>query len=71
MTTNDDIHRSLGKIEGKLDSVLTRMDKHETRIDGHDAELGKVKGSIKLTRGWMMGLPIIGAAVGWFIGRAT
>ena len=34
---SDDIQRSLGRIEGKLDSVLERQKSHEDRLDTLDA----------------------------------
>lgn len=33
---SEEIQRSLGRIEGKLDNIIDRQEKHEKRLDGLD-----------------------------------
>lgn len=51
----EDIHRSLGQIEGKLDAALAQMGRHESDID-----------SLKQSRSWLIG----GGAVATFLASA-
>lgn len=59
--TNQEIHRALGRIEGKTDAVLTQMTNITARLDAHDKRLSEVEknqsslgGSIKILHGiWL------------------
>ena len=54
--SHEDIHRSLGQIEGKLDTAL---ENHEKRLDDHAKDIGSLKR-------WRAGV----VAVGGFVAAA-
>jgi isochorismate hydrolase len=43
MSDLTEIQRSLGRVEGKLDTALSRMDKQDKRSDGLEERLQKVE----------------------------
>lgn len=43
---SDDIQRSLGRIEGKLDNILDSQKEHETRITSLENDRNRVKGAL-------------------------
>jgi len=66
MTDLTEIHRSLGRVEGKLDAALERMDGHEERIDRHQEEIDTLKGSHRWAAGWASAITfVVGAVVAW------
>ena len=48
MTTHDDLQRSLGRLEGKLDIVI---ENHDKRLDAHAKDIG----ALKRWRNYMVG----------------
>jgi hypothetical protein len=65
MSDLTEIHRSLGRIEGKLDGLVDRADKH---IDDHEKRIGALEGSHR----WFIGVAtgagaVAGAAFSWAI----
>ena len=42
-----DILLLLGRIEGKLDAVIKRMDKMDSTIDNHEHRIGGIEGAVK------------------------
>ena len=47
----NDLHRSLGRIESKLDALSARDDAHKERLDHHSNRLR----SLERGRSWLMG----------------
>ena len=63
-TMSDDIERSLGRIEGKLDGIKNHLDQHHESINSIDARLGRVEKKVY----WFSGITAaVGAAFGIFI----
>ena len=61
---SDNIERSLGRIEGKLDGIKTHLDQHSDSISTIDGRLGTVEKKIY----WFSGITAaVGAAFGIFI----
>ena len=61
---SDDIERSLGRIEGKLDGIRSHLDQHSESIASIDGRLGKVEKKVY----WFSGITAaVGAAFGVFI----
>lgn len=68
MSDLTEIHRSLGRVEGKLDAALERMEGHEERIDKHQEEIDALKGSHRWAAGWAAGISLVaGAALSWIV----
>lgn len=66
MSDLTEIHRSLGRVEGKLDAALERMDGHEAAIAKHREEIDALKGSHRWAAGWAAGISLVaGAALTW------
>jgi hypothetical protein len=61
MSDLTEIQRGLGRVEGKLDTALSRMNRQDERSDGLDERLQKVEGR----QWWTLG---IFAAVGALLG---
>jgi hypothetical protein len=54
----DEVQRTLGRIESKLDSVLEKQDEHKQRLDNHGARIG----GLERWRAWTLGAAVaIGA----------
>lgn len=61
---SDEIQRSLGRIEGKLDGIRSHLDQHTDSISGIDARLVKVEKKVY----WFSGLAgAVGAIFGIFL----
>ncbi|MGE5163040.1 MAG: hypothetical protein ACM3IH_03315 [Sphingobacteriales bacterium] len=61
---SDEIQRSLGRIEGKLDGIKGHLDQHSESITSIDARLGRVEKKVY----WFSGITAaMGAALGIFI----
>jgi hypothetical protein len=58
---SDEVQRALGRIEGKLDSVLEKQESHSDRLDNHGNRLGKLERWQSYTLG-------AGAAAGVLVG---
>lgn len=39
----DDVQRTLGRIESKVDSLLEKQDEHKARLDNHGQRIGKIE----------------------------
>lgn len=62
MSDMTEIQRSLGRVEGKLDTALTRMDQHGERMD----KLEDRQRSVERRQWWMTGAwAAIGALLGF------
>lgn len=69
----NNLERSLGRVEGKLDGIVSQLEKfnatvidHDKRIDGITQEVVKAKG---IAAGISMVVSVIGAVVTIFIKR--
>lgn len=61
---SDEIQRSLGRIEGKLDGIRSHLDQHTDSISTIDARLAKVEKKVY----WFSGITgAMGAMLGIFL----
>lgn len=56
----DDLERTLGRIEGKLESIEDKLDAQGTRLDNHGKRLRRLEL-------WQAGVMGGGAVVGWLL----
>lgn len=77
-TPTPDIHRALGRVEGKLDAVLAEfrgtLAVHGARLDGHDADIEGLKaieservGMMKAGKALWFALAALAGAVSSFV----
>lgn len=57
----EELHRAVGRIEGKLDTVIESLATRNARDDAHDAVVDKRVGAVEKKQAWYSGAA---AAVG-------
>lgn len=62
-TNNGNVMLLLGRIDGKLDSALSRIDQHDDTLEKHDERITK----LETGKAWAMG---VAAAVSTAVGLA-
>ena len=62
MTTNDDILRALGRIEGKMDGVAEWSQVVDKRLNNHADRIG----GLERWRAYLLGIAAVTAAVAGF-----
>ncbi len=72
MSDLSELQRSLGRVEGKLDTLISRMDGHEKQVgahvDDHEKRIGELEKSHRYFSGWMGAIGVIaGAALTWIL----
>lgn len=67
---SDDIHRILGRIEGKLDEIDTRFDDFKDHIESHSERITELEGLKNKAWGFIIAVGAAGAAVGTSITKA-
>ena len=61
---NDELLLALGRLEGKVDALITRQTLHDEELDRMDSRLRKLENS----RSWLMGASAaIGASMSFLI----
>ena len=61
---NDELLLALGRLEGKVDALITRQTVHDEELDRMDSRLRKLENS----RSWLMGASAaIGASMSFLI----
>lgn len=68
------LFQKMGQIEGKVDSIITRLDRMDGRFCAHDDRINKVEGNVDEMRGKavMAGgitafiISVIGVLIAWF-----
>ena len=64
MTSSDDILLAIGRLEGKVDSILATMSHHGEELEKLDRRLRKLEQS----KSWMLGAAAaVGAASSYFL----
>ena len=66
--TDQSLHYMLGKLDGKMDAVLTQTAQLSTRIDAHDKRLGV----LEKWKAWVLGVAtsisaLVGAGASWLL----
>jgi hypothetical protein len=59
MTTSDDLMLAIGRLEGKVDSVLATMNRHGEELQRLDQRIRKLEQS----KSWMLGAAAVVGAV--------
>lgn len=71
MTNHDDLHRDIGRMEGRLDAMDDRLSKMETVLDRIDGRLAKIESNeSKREGGWRVILFVTSTAsavVAWVV----
>jgi len=62
-----DVYLILGRLEGKLDSVMTVTEKQWSSIEHHDTRLVKLEQDRAMVYGAAAVLGVVGSAVIWII----
>lgn len=58
---NDNIILLLGRIDGKLDSALSRIDQHDDTLEKHDVRITK----LETGKAWVLGYAVaVSGAIG-------
>lgn len=68
---SDELQRSMGRVEGKLDSLLeafrVTLEKNDERFDKHDKRLSAAEKKIWMASGaWAIALTAASYVAGWF-----
>ena len=66
-----DVYLILGRLEGKLDSVMTVTEKQWSSIEHHDTRLVKLERDRAMVYGAAAVLGVVGSAVIWIITKFT
>tara|TARA_R100000306_G_C4365905_1_gene137629 strand:- start:316 stop:555 length:240 start_codon:yes stop_codon:yes gene_type:complete len=66
-----DVYLILGRLEGKLDSVMTVTEKQWSSIEHHDTRLVKLEQDRAMVYGAAAVLGVVGSAVIWIITKFT
>lgn len=64
---NDDIQRSLGRIEGKLDLFLDSFSAHEVKDDRRFGDVSKRLGAMEKWQAKVIGIGLAAGVVGGFL----
>ena len=64
MTASDDLLLAIGRLEGKVDSILATMNRHGEELERLDHRLRKLEQS----KSWMLGAAaVVGAVSSYFL----
>ena len=66
-----DVYLILGRLEGKLDSVMTVTEKQWSSIEHHDTRLVKLERDRAMVYGAAAVLGVVGSVVIWLITKFT
>jgi len=66
-----DVYLILGRLEGKLDSVMTVTEKQWSSIEHHDTRLVKLEQDRAMVYGAAAVLGVVGSVVIWIITKFT
>ena len=66
-----DVYLILGRLEGKLDSVMTVTEKQWSSIEHHDTRLVKLERDRAMVYGAAAVLGVVGSVVIWIITKFT
>jgi len=70
-TIQKDVYLILGRLEGKLDSVMTVTEKQWSSIEHHDIRLVKLERDRAMVYGAAAVLGVVGSVVIWIITKFT
>tara|TARA_R110000765_G_scaffold201377_1_gene306775 strand:+ start:7395 stop:7634 length:240 start_codon:yes stop_codon:yes gene_type:complete len=70
-TIQKDVYLILGRLEGKLDSVMTVTEKQWSSIEHHDTRLVKLERDRAMVYGAAAVLGVVGSVVIWLITKFT
>lgn len=71
MTVQNDVYLILGRLEGKLDSVISITEKQWDSIEHHEKRLVKLERDRSMVYGAAAVLGVLGSAVIWIITKFT
>ena len=71
MTVQNDVYLILGRLEGKLDSVISITEKQWDSIELHEKRLIKLERDRSMVYGAAAVLGLVGSAVIWIITKFT
>lgn len=54
----NNLERSMGRVEGKLDSIIKHLEKINGRLDGHDSQISSLQVEHSRIRGATAGIAI-------------
>ena len=67
MSDNSELHRTLGRLEGKQDLILQNQSNIHKMLDRHEEEIKKINGKIFWFSGAVASIIVIAAnAIKWF-----
>ena len=62
---HQDLYRALGRVEGKLDTILEDSKRRDGRYDDHDAKIASLERERNIRYGRESVMAIAIAAIGW------